>query len=72
MDEHDFDGVALVFGLLFAAAGLIVLFGGELVDQGKFLIPIGLLGLGVALFGSSRAGEYRPSDEIGAERGEDR
>jgi len=72
MDSHDFDGVALVFGMLFAAAGLIVLLGGELIDQGRFLIPFGLLALGVALFGSSRSGEYRSSDEIGAESGEDR
>lgn len=71
MGEHPFDGVALVFGLLFAAAGLLVLVGGELLEEGRYLVPIGLFALGLALLGSSRAREHRPSDEIGAERGED-
>ena len=71
MGEHDFDGFSLVFGLLFAAAGILVLLGGELLEEGRYLVPIGFFALGIALLGSSRSGEHRPSDEVGAERGED-
>jgi hypothetical protein len=41
--------VAFVFGAVFVAAGLIVLAGGELIDEGRALIPAGLIALGVAL-----------------------
>jgi hypothetical protein len=47
--RHPFDPVSLVFGLAFAAAAIIVLAGGELVDDGQILLPATLLGLGVAL-----------------------
>jgi len=67
------DPVSLVFGLVFVAAGLIVLLGGSLLDDGKLLVPVALIGLGAALFasGSGRPREDGPSDEIGAESGED-
>jgi hypothetical protein len=41
--------VALVFGAVFVAAGVIVLAGGELTEEGRALIPAGLIALGVAL-----------------------
>jgi hypothetical protein len=41
--------VALVFGAVFVAAGLIVLAGGELTEEGRALVPAGLIALGVAL-----------------------
>jgi hypothetical protein len=71
--EHEFDGISLVFGLLFAATGLIVLLDGDLLDQGRFLVPVGLFALGFALLGSGsgRSREDRPGDQVGAERGED-
>ena len=47
--RHRFDPVALVFGAVFVAAGLIVLAGGELIDEGRALVPAGLIALGVAL-----------------------
>lgn len=56
MDRHPFDPVSLVFGLLFATAGLIVLFGGSLVDEGAFLAPVGLIALGVAVLYQARRG----------------
>lgn len=50
MRSHPFDPVSLLFGGLFTVAGLIVLAGGDLHDQGVWLVPVGLIGLGVALF----------------------
>jgi hypothetical protein len=76
VDRHPFDPISLVFGLLFAAAGLMVLLGWSLTDEGAFLAPAGLIALGLALLYQARrrgsAGEDRPGDEVGAEGGEDR
>jgi hypothetical protein len=47
--RHRFEPVALVFGAVFVAAGLIVLAGGELTEEGRALVPAGLIALGVAL-----------------------
>jgi hypothetical protein len=47
--RHRFDPVALVFGIVFVAAGAIVLAGGELIDEGRALVPAGLIALGVAV-----------------------
>jgi hypothetical protein len=81
--RHPFDPISLVFGLVFATAGLIVLLGGSLVDEGAFLGPTGLIALGLALLYEARrppaaragepglAGEDGPGDEVGAESGED-
>ena len=68
------DPVSLVFGLVFVAAGLIVLLGGSLLDDGKLLVPVALISLGAALFASSSGGpgEDGPGDQIGAESREDR
>ncbi len=49
MPRHRFDPVALVLGAVFVAAGLIVLAGGELIEEGRALVPAGLIALGVAL-----------------------
>ncbi len=49
MIRHRFNPIALVLGLVFAAAGIIVLSGGELIDEGAPLVPAGLIALGVAL-----------------------
>jgi hypothetical protein len=38
-----------VFGLAFAAAALVVLFGGDLDNDGQLLLPATLVGLGIAL-----------------------
>jgi hypothetical protein len=47
--RHRFDPVALVFGIVFVAAGVIVLAGGELIDEGRALVPAGLIALGIAV-----------------------
>jgi hypothetical protein len=47
--RHRFEPGALVFGALFVAAGVIVLAGGELTEEGRALVPAGLIALGVAL-----------------------
>lgn len=49
MARHPFDPVSLVFGALAVAAGLVVLTGGSLTDEARFLLPAGLIALGVAL-----------------------
>lgn len=49
MAEHRFDPVALVFGGLAIAAGSIVLTGGELTDEGRVLVPGGLIAAGCAV-----------------------
>ena len=65
MASHRFNPVALVFGLVFTAAGTIVLSGGELIDEGRPLIPAGLIALGVALLVQvirrARPGDEAPS-----------
>jgi hypothetical protein len=47
--RHRFDPVAFVFGAVLAAAGMIVLTGGDLIDEGRALVPAGLIALGVAV-----------------------
>jgi hypothetical protein len=49
MRRHGFDAISLVFGLVFGAAGIIVLAGGSLAHDGELLLPATLVGLGVAL-----------------------
>jgi hypothetical protein len=49
MDRHPLDPVSLVFGLILAMAGLIAVSGGSIVDDGTWLLPVGLIGLGLAL-----------------------
>ena len=77
MAEHRFDPVAFVFGGLALAAGTIVLAGGELTDEGRVLLPGGLIALGVAVLASVARREGReaaaiePSAVIGGESGDD-
>lgn len=71
MGERSFDPIALVIGLVFVAAGAIVLVGGSLLDDGRFLVPTGLIALGGALLVSGRSGEDGTRDEVGTESGED-
>ncbi|MDD9372256.1 MAG: hypothetical protein PV358_19190 [Acidimicrobiales bacterium] len=77
MAEHRFDPVAFVFGGLALAAGTIVLTGGELTDEGRVLLPGGLIALGVAVLASVARREVRdapaiePSAAAGGENGGD-
>jgi hypothetical protein len=58
--RHPFDPIALVFGLVFAAAAILVLAGGSLADDGDFLLPAGLFGLGIALLLQNAARSRSP------------
>jgi len=49
VDRHPFDPVTFVLGSLTVAAGLIVLAGGELVDNARVLLPAGLIAIGIAV-----------------------
>lgn len=65
MTRHRFDPVALVSGLVIGTAGVIVLAGGRLVDEGRLLVPLGLVALGVALLLRSAPGSDRPEEPPG-------
>jgi hypothetical protein len=58
--RHRFDPISLVFGLAFTAAATIVLAGGSLIDDGHFLVPTTLVGLGIALLAQT-ATRNRPT-----------
>ena len=49
MDKHPFDPVTFVLGCLALAAGLIVLVGGDLIDNARVLLPCGLIAFGLAV-----------------------
>jgi hypothetical protein len=49
-----FDPISLVFGLVFAIAGVIAISGASIVDDGRWLLPVGLIGLGLALMVQAR------------------
>ena len=53
MHRHRFDPVSIVIGAVFVAAAIIVLAGGRLVDEGRILLPIGLVAFGAALLGQA-------------------
>lgn len=69
MDRHTFDPVSLVFGIVFVIAGIICIAGGEITDEGRFLLPLGLIGLGVAVIGQAgsrvRGRAHTANDEPG-------
>jgi len=57
--DHPFDPVSFVLGLMAVASGLIVLAGGNLVEQARILLPLGLIAFGIAVLvrlGGDRAG----------------
>lgn len=70
MAEHRFDPVVFVFGGLALAAGAIVLTGGELTDQGRILLPGGLIALGLAVLASVARRDPRPAAEVEAPTGQ--
>jgi hypothetical protein len=47
--RHRFDPIAFVFGLLAVTAAIVVLAGGELSDEGRVLLPVGLIAVGISL-----------------------
>ena len=59
MVDHPFDPVSFVLGLMAVASGLIVLAGGNLIEQARILLPLGLIAFGIAVLvrlGGDRAG----------------
>ena len=75
MRRHEANLTALIAGLLFLGIGFygVVVTPHRLADSLRWLWPILLIGLGIALLvrpARSRR-EYGAGDEIGAERGED-
>jgi hypothetical protein len=57
--DHPFDPVSFVLGLMAVASGLIVLAGGNLIEQARILLPLGLIAFGIAVL-----------VRLGADRGE--
>jgi hypothetical protein len=57
--DHPFDPVSFVLGLPAVASGLIVLAGGNLIEQARILLPLGLIAFGIAVLvrlGGDRTG----------------
>ena len=48
MDRHPFEPVSFIVGLVFTLAAVIVLAEGRLIDEGRVLLPLGLIALGFA------------------------
>jgi hypothetical protein len=62
VDRHRFDPVSLVFGLVFTVAGLVALTGGSVVDDAAFLLPLGLIGLGLAVMLEAKLSRREPRE----------
>jgi hypothetical protein len=65
MARQSFDPVAFVLGLVFVVAGIIAVTGGSIVDDGGFLLPVGLIGLGVAVMVQARMRAGNAGDDEG-------
>jgi hypothetical protein len=62
--RHRFDPVSVVVGAVFVAAAIIVLSGGRLTDEGRILLPIGLVAFGVALLGQAARPREHPAPAV--------
>lgn len=49
MARRRFDPVSFVLGCVTVAAGVVVLTGGELIEEARWLAPATLIGVGVAV-----------------------
>jgi hypothetical protein len=56
--------VSVVVGAVFVAAAIIVLSGGRLIDEGRILLPIGLVAFGVALLGQAARPREHPATTV--------
>jgi hypothetical protein len=66
MERHRLDALSLTLGLLFVAAGLLLLSGGPVLGHDlpmQWVGPMVAIGLGVILFLAARPERERPSDE---------
>jgi hypothetical protein len=65
MKRHSLDALSLTFGLLFVAAGLLLLSGGPALGQNlpmQWVGPLVAIGLGVVLFLAARPERERPDE----------
>jgi hypothetical protein len=74
MRRHSANYTGLLSGLLFIGLGTYALAVGpdRLGDALRWVWPVTLLGLGIALLVGSSASEHRPRHEVGTEGGQDR
>jgi hypothetical protein len=64
MERHRLDALSLTFGLLFVAAGLLLLSGGPALGHDlpmQWVGPLVAIGLGVILFLAARPEREKPS-----------
>jgi hypothetical protein len=73
MRRHETNLTGLVAGLLFVGLGVygLAVDPDRLANALRWVWPITLLGLGVALLAGSSASQHRTRDEVRPERGED-
>jgi hypothetical protein len=65
MRRHSLDALSLVFGLLFVAAGLLLLSGGPTLGHNlpmEWVGPLVAIGLGAVLFLAARPERGKPHD----------
>ncbi|HLT69993.1 MAG TPA: hypothetical protein VKZ72_07490 [Acidimicrobiales bacterium] len=68
MARRRFDPVSFVLGCVTVAAGVVVLTGGELIEEARWLAPATLIGVGVAVLvrlGRRHAGSAGAADGAG-------
>jgi hypothetical protein len=66
MERHRLDALSLVFGLLFVAAGLLLLSGGPALGHNlpmEWVGPLVAIGLGAVLLLAARPEREKPDDE---------
>lgn len=59
MERHDLDPIALVFGLAFTALGALFLAGPVSLGTWRWILPLLVIGLGLAVLLSVRHGRDR-------------
>jgi fatty acid desaturase len=73
MERHRFDALSLVFGLLFVAAGLLLLSGGPALSQSlpmEWVGPLVAIGLGAILLLAARPEREKADDDADLEAAE--
>ena len=63
MSRHPADPVSLVFGMLFAAAGLVLLTGGARALSLAWVGPLTAIALGALLILAARSARTAPDDQ---------
>jgi hypothetical protein len=66
MERHRLDALSLVFGLIFVAAGLLLLSGGPALGHNlrmEWVGPLVAIGLGAVLLLAARPERAKPDDE---------